>query len=66
MKKKMLRSVLAAVFSATVLFGAVSAADLGWGSAQATAVPSDLGWGSVHAATPLDLGWGATTDSASA
>lgn len=66
MKKKMLRSVLAAVFSATVLFGAVSAADLGWGSAQAAATPGDLGWGSMHVAAPLDLGWGSTSASVSA
>lgn len=54
MRKRMLRSVLATVFSATVVFGAASALDPALGSVTAAAVPPpDSGWDS----TPTDSGW---------
>jgi hypothetical protein len=53
MRERMLRSVLAAVFSAPVAFGVLGAtgfhltdfpADSGWDSVQAVAGPPDSGW----------------------
>lgn len=55
MYKRMLRSVLATVFSAAVVFGAMSGAGLGSGHAGA-AVSGDSGWTIVQGGPP-DSGW---------
>lgn len=52
MCKRTLRSILAVAFSAGLVFGAVSALDLGWDSGKAgvsDASASDLGWDVVQA-----------------
>lgn len=66
MRERMLRSVLAAVFSATVAFGVTGfdladfPADSGWDTVEALAGPADSGWDSVQAlAGPPDSGWDA-------
>lgn len=56
MRVRMLRSVLATVFSATVAFGALSGMGLGLAD-----FPPDSGWDSVQAmAPPADSGWDST------
>ncbi|MFJ3667712.1 hypothetical protein ACIPSE_14795 [Streptomyces sp. NPDC090106] len=52
MQKKLLRSVLAAAFSAVVAFGALSAASGTKGDAQA-----DSAWLVTNAAVPGDSAW---------
>jgi hypothetical protein len=58
MYKRMLRSVLATVFSAAVVFGAISGAGLGSGQAG-TELSADSGWTRVQAGPP-DSGWTST------
>jgi hypothetical protein len=62
MYKRLLRSVLAAAFSAVVAYGVLAGGtaapqptvlDSGWGSA-----PVDSGWGSTVVADTPDSGWG--------
>ncbi|WP_274560907.1 hypothetical protein [Streptomyces spiramyceticus] len=55
MYKRMLRSVLAGLFSAAVAFGAMSGAGLVSGNARAES-PPDSGWDVVQAGS-LDSGW---------
>lgn len=71
MRKKLLRSVLGTAFVATLALGAVSASDVGWGSAQHSpsahvvqnthVTAGDVGWDTttthVSAAQALDVGW---------
>ncbi|MGY4390623.1 hypothetical protein ACVWXB_003922 [Streptomyces sp. TE12347] len=62
MYKRMLRSVLAIVFSAVAVFGAVSAVESDAGSArdgQGTSLTStdDTGWTTAPAGKYADTGW---------
>lgn len=52
MGKKMLRSVLAAAFSAGLTFGALSTMDLAWDS-----TPTETAGVQVQAVAPPDLAW---------
>ncbi len=58
MYKRLLRSVLAAAFSAVVAYGVLGGADSGWGFAP-QATQSDSGWGGA----PADSGWSGGTKS---
>lgn len=54
MRARLLGSVLAAVFSVAVAFGALGGSGLAAGAQ--TSAPPDSGWTSVEA-TPADSGW---------
>lgn len=62
MYKRLLRSVLAAAFSAVVAYGVLGGADTDWGIAPETST-TESGWGGAQADsgwgyTPGDSGWG--------
>jgi ABC-type proline/glycine betaine transport system substrate-binding protein len=73
MRRKLLRSVLATAFVASLALGAVAASGVGWGSGTesstassavqgGTVSPLDVGWGpgvsvQVSAARAFDVGW---------
>lgn len=56
MYKRLLRSVLAAAFTAVVAFGVLGGGGSGW-VISAEATPPDSGWTSSPANVPPDSGW---------